>query len=427
MFRTMKLNNGVSVLLAHYDGIETLSIGISYNVGGRNEWKLPPEYDGVSHFLEHVFFKGNGKYSSSQVNEILDDLGGMNNAFTTDDVTCYYAHVPVEAADAAIDLFHNLLNFRNIDGNEFEKESFVVRQEMRRMEDTPHFLLFVKLKEAINAGSSLEMTVIGNEYSLSTIKLEQMEEYREKYYDLSNAVIMIIGNFDESSILDKLNSSFGSFPISESKPSYESTQFIPPTSSSLSSIFIQKPLPLLYFGLGMLTVGAKSKYAESLEILSVYLSSGRSSVLEEDLVRPGIASFAWAELDLWEDIGNLIIVVGAEQENFDEARELSFKALYKLKTTNFDEELLTKLCDKMERKLRMGLENPQNLLFQQSTTYWRRGKFESIEEQIEFYRSVTPEMIVEAQEYIFTNVRIVFGLVGEDDLSTGKFPKGTWD
>ena len=426
MFRTVNLQNGVNVLLAKYEGIETVSFGISYNVGGRNEWKLPHEYDGVSHFLEHLFFKGNGIYTSDEVNEILDDLGGINNAFTTEDVTCYYAHIPAEVVDDAIELFHNLLNFRKIDPREFEKESFVVRQEMKRMEDTPHFHLFLKLKERLNKGTSLEMTVIGNEFSLTHIGLAEMEEYRDRHYDLSNAVILVVGNFEEEKIISKLNSSFGSLTTHVDKPYYERTTYRPSTRSVVSTFFMEKQLPMIYFGLGMKIPGARSKYVEGIEILSVLLSSGRSCMLQDELVRPGIASFAWAEVDLWEDIGNLIVVVGTETGRAVEAIDTTFRTLYKLATTEIDEALLQKLCSRIEYKLRSSLENPRSYLFQQSTSYWRLGRFETIDEQLEKYRSVTPELIREIQTVVFGKVEFEMGVVGSEDISSVDFPEDAW-
>ena len=426
MVRTIELDNGVRVLLAKYEGIETVSFGISYNVGGRNEWKLPPEYDGVSHFLEHLFFKGNGIYTSDEVNEILDDLGGINNAFTTEDVTCYYAHVPVEEVDGAIELFHNLLNYGKIEQKEFEKESFVVRQEMKRMEDTPHFHLFLKLKEKLNKDTSLEMTVIGNEYSLTHITLTEMEEYRDRHYDLCNAVILVVGNFEEEEIISKLNSSFGSLAISSDKPEFERTTYIPSLGSGISSFFMRKQLPMTYFAIGMKIPGARSSYTEGIEILSILLSSGRSSILQEDLVRPGIANFAWAEFDMWEDVGNLIVVVGTETEKVEEAIHTTFLSLHRLATTEIDEQLLEKLCSRLEYKLRSTLESPMSYLFQQSTSYWRRGRFEGIDEQLEMYRNVTPELVREIQATVFSNVEFVVGIVGNVEIDSVNFPENTW-
>ena len=112
-FEVRKLKNGTPVLLATFPDSETVTLGITYNVGGRNEWKKGKEYDGVSHFLEHQFFKGNPEAGLNpiEVNQAFDALGGLSNAFTMEDTTCYYVKCLNTELDNAINLWNKLLIF----------------------------------------------------------------------------------------------------------------------------------------------------------------------------------------------------------------------------------------------------------------------------------------------------------------------------
>ncbi|MHA2253417.1 MAG: M16 family metallopeptidase, partial [Candidatus Kariarchaeaceae archaeon] len=284
-FEVRKLRNGVPVLLETYKDGETTTIGISYNVGGRNEWKRGAEYDGISHFLEHVFFLGNENITPKEVNEALDDLGGIDNAFTTEDTTCYFAKVLNTEIFNAIDLWNTLLTFGEISKQDFDKEAFVVKQEFRRFEDNPPFLLQVTLQKNLFKNTSLEMDVLGNLDSLSNVSMKQMEDYRSEHYGLENAILMVLGNFDKEKVFEKLEQTFGTKKVRSDKPKYQLTTYETPIQSFIKVVTIEKDTPLVFFGLDIKTPGGKSEYANAIDILSSYITLGKSSLLQKQLVR----------------------------------------------------------------------------------------------------------------------------------------------
>ena len=341
-FEVRKLKNGTPVLLATFPDSETVTIGISYNVGGRNEFNRGVEFDGVSHFLEHQFFKGNPETGLTPltVNQAFDSLGGMTNAFTMEDTTCYFVKCLKTELDNAIDLWDKLLNFGEIDQKEFDKEAFVVKQEFRRMEDSPPFLLYTKIKKQLHLGTSLEMDVIGNEESLSKIKLHQMEEYRNEHYGMENAALMVLGNYNKDYVYKKLNDTFGTKPARSEKPKYELTTFTPSTESNFKVVKVEKQTPLVFFGLGIKTPGALSEDRAALEIIMSYLTLGKSSLLQEKLVRTGICAFASSFTELYEDVGNIVLLAGTPLDMYPQAHEASLKMLYQLLTMEWSQQRL---------------------------------------------------------------------------------------
>ncbi len=426
-FKTRKLNNGVPVLMATYPDGETATIGISYNVGGRNEWKRGNEYDGISHFLEHQFFKGSPPLTPQKVNEALDDLGGLDNAGTTNEITFYYAKTLRSEVFNAIDLFDKLLIFGEISQEEFDKEAFVVKQEFRRLEDNPPFLLYKSLKSELFKGTSLEMDVIGNIDSLSKVSLRQMEEYRNEHYGLENAIILVIGNYDKEKVYDKLNETFGQRKVKSDKPRYQLTEYQTPTNSKLRVKIIEKDTPLVFYGLAIKTPGGKSEYRAALDILTSYITLGKSSLLQKQLVRSGVCAFAFSFTELHEDIGNLILVAGAPQATYPQAHQATMKMLHDALTMEITPELLKNICNRIEYDMRANLEEPMGMLYEQAIGYWQRGRFISMEEMLDEIRSVTIEKYNEVRNMVLNNLSGVYSIIGKMGDFKPDFPEGTWE
>jgi len=423
-----ELSNGTPVLFMNYPESKSVSIGVSFNVGGRNEWQREASYNGISHFLEHQFFKGDESrgLTPDRVHEMIDDLGGITNAFTYKQVTCYFTKSLATEVDQAIDLWSELMNYGKISQKEFDNESFVVRQEFRRGEDNPIQFLFRKLSTHLHEGTSLEMDVIGNEDSLETVTLEQMEQYREEHYDLSNAAIMILGNFDKDHVFQELDQKFGKKPVRDNKPEYDLVQYTPPQETNLNLFRYDKPSPLALLGVGLKTPGAQSDDYAALEILSSYLSLGKSSLVQEKLVRTGITAFAFCTGNSFEDVGEILVLVGAPPPMVEKAHQGMMQMLYEALTMEVDEDLLNEICDQIEFDRRRTREEPIQVLLDQAFGYWDAGKFMSLEEYMGKLRAVTIEDFNAAREKVLQHLDGVYLMMGSIGDFHPTFPNDTW-
>ncbi len=427
-FEVRYLLNGTPVLLATFPDSETVTLGITYNVGGRNEWKKGEEFDGVSHFLEHQFFKGNPESGLDpiEVNKAFDALGGLSNAFTMEDTTCYYVKCLNTELDNAIDLWNELLIFGEINQEEFDKESFVVRQEFKRIEDSPPSLLYRKMKKELHKGTSLEMDVIGNEKSLSSVSLQQMEKYRNEHYGMENAALMVLGNYDKEVIFDKLNKTFGSKFGKPVKPKYELTSYESATESKMKIVKLEKQTPLIFYGLGIKTPGGTSEDRAALEIIMSYLTLGKSSLLKEKLVRSGICAFATSFTELYQDVGNLILLAGTPPHAYPQAHETTMKMLHELFNMEWNQEILDKLIDRIEYSYRSSSEEPMSMLMEQATNIWRVGKFISMDESLKELRETSIERINLVRNKILKNITGIYGIIGDIGDYKPDFPTNTW-
>lgn len=423
---TKSLDNGIPVLMVDYPDGQTATIGITYNVGGRNEWK-DKTIDGISHFLEHQFFKGNENIDAFEVSKALDDLGGITNAFTTEDTTCYFTKCLNTEIDDAIDLWNELLRFGEISQEEFDKEAFVVKQEFRRLEDNPPALLFREIKKNLFAGTSLEMDVIGTEESLSNMTLKQMERYREEHYGLENAALMVLGNFNTDLVFKKLNETFGRRGIKGDKPKYELTDYTPESKSVMKTVHIDKETPLTFFGFGLKTPGGKSEEQNALNLFMAHLTLGESSLIQKKLVKSGICSFATSFTQKFEDIGCMVFIAGTPPQMYETAHNTAMQMLWDALHEEITQDDLDSICKRLEYDLRSTFEEPMMMLYAQSRNYWRTGEFKSLETILEELKSVKVEEFNNVRNMILFNLNGVYGTLGKTtDVDIG-FPENTWD
>ena len=423
-FEVKNLNNGIPVLFITYPDSETVTIGVTFHVGGRNE---NLSIDGISHFLEHQFFKGNEHLSSFMVNEKLDLLGGVSNAFTTEDTTCYLTKCLSAEIEPAINLWNELLSFGKISKEEFDKEAFVVKQEFRRFLDNPPFYLYTNIKSQLFKDTSLEMTVIGNEKTLNSISLQTMEDYRFKHYGLENSAIMILGGFDKENIFQKLNLTFGVRKIRKSKPQYPLTNYQQSTRSHMDGFIVKNESPFVFFGFGIKTPGGLSEDRLTIELLSSIFSLGRNSLLNKTLVRTGLASFAYADAEMHRDVGIFSIIVGTPVNTLEKANEKTFQMLYDFLNADITPSMLEKAIDQLEYRTMNLLEDPMSAMFNQSTSIWRNGRFISHEEDFKQLRTLTPKKFMTLRNKLFQHLDGIYGIIGDCKDFKPIFPNGTWD
>lgn len=425
-FQVHYLNNNVPVLLANYPDSLTFTMGVSFNVGGRNEWQLGGSYNGISHFLEHQFFKGNEKHSPFDINKALDSLGGTSNAFTTRFATCYFTKSLASEAYNSISLWNTLLDYGKISQEEFEKEAFVVRQEFRNRQDNPVAYLFDQLEMKLFKNTSLEMNVIGTEESLSKVTLEQMEAFRDQYYDMNNAVILVLGDLTKIKVIPNLNATFGNRKTGTQKPKYQLTTYSKPTDAEFRYYRYEKTTPLAIFGISIKTPGGRSNQYPALQILMNHLSLGNSAFVHEYLVRSGVASFAYAFDSLYEDVGSLNIIVGVPPNQLVRAHDATLTLLFELSRITVTSDFLAEICDRTEYAWRIAYEEPMTVMYNQALDYWVFGEFVPFEKTIERLRNVTPDDFQSLCQDLFTNINGVYLVMGAEDSFKPSFPNSTW-
>src|SRR4051794_23380993 len=207
-FHHHQLKNGLDIVAEINPDSHSFAAGLFVKTGARDE---DPQINGVSHFLEHMMFKGSTKYSWEDVNRIFDEMGARYNAFTTQEMTAYYANVIPEFTDRAIEHLSHLLR-PAIRGSDFETEKKVILEEIAMYLDDPGHRLYEKLMEIHFANHPLAMSVLGSPESIQKLTRDQMETYFRQRYGPGNMILSVTGRLDFDEVIRMAERHMGDWP-----------------------------------------------------------------------------------------------------------------------------------------------------------------------------------------------------------------------
>ena len=196
-----KLDNGITLITENLPDISTFSMGFFVKTGAMNETK---KESGISHFIEHLMFKGTKNRTAKEISEFVDFEGGILNAFTSRNMTCYYIKLLSSKIDVAIDVLTDMLLNSNFDEESIEKERNVIIEEIKMYEDIPEEIVHEKNVEYALRGIHSN-SISGTVASLKKIDRKAILNYLEKYYVAENLVIVASGNIDEKYLYTELN------------------------------------------------------------------------------------------------------------------------------------------------------------------------------------------------------------------------------
>lgn len=207
MIKKYTCQNGVRIVLEEIPTVRSVAIGIWVGTGSRDEKE---ENNGISHFLEHMYFKGTETRNAREIAESFDSIGGQVNAFTSKEYTCYYAKVLDNHAPYALEVLADMFFNSTFDSDELEKEKNVVLEEIKMYEDAPDDIIHDLLSKSIYKTHPLGFPILGTEASLQALTSEKLKAYVHDMYTPEDIVISIAGNVKES-FLKEIEQYFGSF------------------------------------------------------------------------------------------------------------------------------------------------------------------------------------------------------------------------
>jgi zinc protease len=274
------LDNGLRVLLLEDRRSPIVSFQVWYRVGARNEVRGA---SGIAHFLEHMLFKGTPRYGRGEYARLVEQNGGQDNAFTSHDVTSYFVNIGADKLDLVIDLEADRMRNALLDPKEIESERQVIIEERRtRTEDDPGGSLGEEVSALAFRAHPYGQPIIGWAVDLKRITPEEIRAFYKTYYVPNNALLVVVGDFEAERALASIKAAFGPVPRGPDPPPVQATE---PAQNGVRRVVVGKPaeLPIVY--LGYHVPNQTSPDAAALEVLSVILSSGRSSRLYRDLVQ----------------------------------------------------------------------------------------------------------------------------------------------
>ena len=278
MVRLEKLGNGLTVALRHVPN-KVVTLDAWVNVGSANE---SDELNGVSHFLEHMMFKGTPRYGVGELDKTIMSVGGVWNAGTSKDFTHYYVTVASPFFDRALDAIADMMSNALIDPAEFDREKDVILEEYRRKQDNPWGLLFDELYAASFASGPYHNSVIGTFESVSSLRRDAMHAYYRAHYRPDNMILCVVGDIDPDDALRAVDDAFRGFPAASAPvpaAAVPPTRYAAPERRVITKDVLETYAALAFPAPGM----AAPDDVHALDVASTILGDGRSSRLNRVL------------------------------------------------------------------------------------------------------------------------------------------------
>ena len=402
--------NGVRIVLENIPTVRSVAIGVWIGTGSRNE---DQQNNGISHFLEHMFFKGTKTRSAKEIAESFDSIGGQVNAFTSKEYTCYYAKVLDTHSQYALDVLADMFFNSTFVEEELNKERNVVLEEIKMYEDTPDDIVHDLLSRAVYEDHPLGYPILGIEETLNTFTGEKLNEYIHERYTPENVVISIAGNVSEAFIYE-VEKYFGSY----SGGSKQSNEKRPVFHSNRISRKKETEQAHLCIGFEGLQIGHEDIY--SLIILNNVLGGSMSSRLFQDVrEQKGLAYSVFSYHSAYQDSGIVTVYGGTGAKQLDLLFETIQETLGKLKQDGITEKELTNTKEQLKGSLMLSLESTNSRMSRNGKNELLLKRHRSLDEIIELIDLVSKPSVDEMARSIFTDKYSVT-LISPD----GEFPKG---
>lgn len=375
MFNIVTLDNNIQILTEHMPHVRSVSLGFFVDTGSRYE---PPEINGVSHFIEHMLFKGTKQRTAKDIAEQLDAVGGQLNAFTTKEFTCYYARVLDEHFDLALDLLSDMFINSKFDLQDIDRERNVILEEIKMYEDTPDELVHDIFASSMWSGHALGKPIIGTADVITSISREKLIDYYKAHYAPGKLIVAVAGNIDHEAVSNKIYSVF------EKREGAGQARLMTAPLPKRDVVCRSKDTEQVHLCAGTPGLCLDHEKIYVMQVLNAILGGGISSRLFQEIrEQRGLVYSVYSYHSSYHDTGLFGIYAGLSKQNVDQVLSLIFKQVKDIRQRGVKEEELHKAKEQLKGGLLLSLENV-------NTRMSRLGK-----SQLYLGRVVPPEDIVE--------------------------------
>lgn len=407
------LENGVTLLTETMKDVRSVAMGIVVGAGSGLEQE---PLAGISHFIEHMAFKGTKKRSAFDIASELDAVGGKMNAYTSKELTTYYAvtldrHINV-ATDVLSDIFLNSV----YDSKEMELEKGVIVEEIKMYEDTPDELIHDFFTEVIYHGHPLGRSTIGNEKSVRSISRQNMMDYIKGLYTPDNTIIALAGNIEHEEAVKLIEPAFsamqGKFPVTKKAS--------PTIKKSLK--LKHKKTEQVHMCLGTKGPAQTDEDRYVFSVLDTVLGGSMSSRLFQEVrEKRGLAYSIYSYNGALKDCGLYVVYAGTSKENFRKVVDLTIEEFNKIKKNGITKEEMERSKEHLKGSLVLGLESTSSRMGYLAKSQYYYGRIITIDEIFDKVDKVTLDDIIHTANKYIRDEYLTLTAIG--DISEEDMPK----
>lgn len=397
------LKNGLRIITAERPQIETVSLGVWVNTGAAAESEAD---NGISHFIEHMVFKGTKKRNSLQISEDIENVGGATNAYTSRHFTCFYAKMLKDDLELATDVICDFITDPTFDAAEMSKEKEVVVQEIKQSADAPDDLVFDYFQEAAFPNQASGRTILGTPEHVRGFNKERMLNYMRTHYTADNMVAAAVGRVDHDKFVKMVEERMNTLPAHadfDEDPQYY-----------VGGGRVEcKDIEQTHLVLGFKGASYMDEDYYNYSVLSTIFGGGMSSRLFQSIrERSGLCYSIYTFTTPHQDTGLMSIYTGLGEETERRALERILQELHQFCEDGPAQDEISRTREQAKTTLLMGLESTGTRMMTIGRSELIRGEVSRIEDVLAGYDSVTRDDILELARRIFDPAQASLAVVG---------------
>jgi predicted Zn-dependent peptidase len=377
------LDNGVRIISESQPHAFSVTVGLWMEVGSRDE---SPSDNGISHFIEHMAFKGTQRRGTLDIAREIDRLGGMANAFTSRENTCFHCRALAERLPEMCDLLADIFLHPALDPQELERERGVILQEIGGMEDAPDELVHVLFGEHFWPGHPLGRSILGSEETIAAMNGQAIRSYLAGNYLPSRAVVSAVGHLEHQQVVDLVG------PVLSTLPANPAPDHRRPPAPRPGLQVVERDLEQVHVALGLAAPQATSPLRYQAAVLNLILGGNMSSRLFQEVrERRGLAYAVYSYLSAYSDSGLLGIYLGVAPERTVEALKVVRDELAGLASSPVSEQELADSKENLRGAILLAAENPESRMSRLARNEYVFGRDVPLEEALAQVEAVTRE------------------------------------
>lgn len=399
------LPNGIRVVSETVPHVQSISVGLFVGIGSRDE---SDPIRGISHFIEHMMFKGTGKRTARQIADEIESRGGHLNAFTDKETTVYHMRVLAEHTPLALDILTDMLRGSLFDAEEMEREKRVVLEEIKMYEDSPEDRIHEIFESTLWASHPLGKAIIGSDKTVSGLTRDNIVDYIGECYRPDRIVISAAGNVPHDELVKLASEALGDM---EGKAPARKQRKPKPTGKSKQ--VRKRDVEQVHFCLGTAAYSKQQKERYSLSILNNVLGGNMSSRLFQEVrEKRGLAYAIGSYSRSYEDGGYFSVYGGTSPTTYDQVVELTHGEFEKVRKEGITEDELSKAKSQVRGALVLGLESMSARMNRYGDHILSYGRVVPLEEILANYEAVSHESIAKVAEQVLDPENLTLTAIG---------------
>lgn len=389
------LDNGITVITEHMEGVRSVALGFWVRIGGRDE--LPTEY-GMSHFMEHMLFKGTETRSALEISTAFDALGAEFNAFTSREYTCFYTRLIDERLKLGFEILGDMLVNSTFEHKDIVPERQVVLEEIARSQDTPEDHVYDVFAKAMYPNDALGYPVLGNKATVSSFDTEQMRSFHEAHYTTHNITVVACGSVSHEEVVELARTYLSGLPEG---PRLQRRPLAEQDRTLLSCVKKDSEQANIVYGASTIKIDDPRRFAYSL--LDIIIGGGMSSRLFQEIrEKRGLVYSVYTSSQLYEGAGVFETYAGTRPENIAEVIKVAQEQFDIAAQDGVTPEELERAKELAAGGFVLGMESTRTHMMRLGRLAVLDLPFDSIDETIENYRNVTLDEVNEAARDLLT-------------------------